>query len=461
MEHILFNNFEYDEDTYYFLYVGELKSYGINVFFKEALQKYFPDKKIDFFAIVPDVFEQYDYNNIIVINPVVENYIKKSVNKRKISSRITSKDFYTAVSHNEFINSLINKIIKKQKELYVYMFESSHHFSLLGHKNIKLIGPDPLLVKRFNNKIYQYNLLKKHVPVVEHKICNSYIQLMDESEKLRKKWTDGIFVTLEYSAGGANSVVSYTQRDIKNKFEELETNYLMSRFIPHEFDPTVLGVVGNENEVYIAGVADQRIVEGTRFTGSTYPSVLSVKIKKSLYEYTRKIGKILAEHGYRGIFGCDYIVDYDENIYFIEINARKQGTTLEFCCTLENYLGNDVPNLPELELYAVLHDKFPENTIEHFECNNIHWGTYNIKVPSNTVTEGYIPQFDDERNVFKKVASGKLTKDYVVFEHIGNDFIITSGTFLARIVSVAQNRQDMLEGINFGKKMVENTIFII
>lgn len=284
---------------------------------------------------------------------------------------------------------------------------------------------------------------------------------MEESEKLRKKWTDGIFVTLEYSAGGANSVVSYTQRDIKNKFEELETNYLMSRFIPHEFDPTVLGVVGNENEVYIAGVADQRIVEGTRFTGSTYPSVLSVKIKKSLYEYTRKIGKILAEHGYRGIFGCDYIVDYDENIYFIEINARKQGTTLEFCCTLENYLGTDVPNLPELELYAVLHDKFPENTIEHFDCNNIHWGTYNIKVPSNTVTEGYIPQFDDERNVFKKVASGKLTKDYVVFEHIGNDFIITSGTFLARIVSVAQNRQDMLEGINFGKKMVENTIFII
>ncbi len=41
----------------------------------------------------------------------------------------------------------------------------------------------------------------------------------------------------------------------------------------------------------------------------------------------------------------------------------------------------------------------------------------------------------------------------MVLEHIGNDFIITTGTFLARVVSVANNREDMLDGIKFGKKI--------
>ncbi|MGA1861264.1 ATP-grasp domain-containing protein [Deferribacter thermophilus] len=461
MEHILYTNFDYNPKKYYFVYIGELKSYGISVFFAEALSKLYPDKDIEFFAIVPDVFEQYDYENIIVINPVVEAYLKKSTNKRKISSRITAREFYTAVSHNDYVHSLIHKILENQDELYVYMFESSPYLTLIEHEKVKLIGPDPFLVEKFNNKIFQYTLLKDEIPVVEHKICNSFTQLIDETESLRNDWIDGIFVTLEYSAGGANSIISYTKKELYEKYKGFDTNYLISRYIPHKYDPTVLGVVGNENDIYIAGVADQRIVNGTKFTGSTYPSVLPEKVKEELYDYTRKIGKILGKYGYRGIFGCDYIVDDDENVFFVEINARKQGTTLEFCCTLENCLPEGSPNLPELELYSVLYNKFPENVIEKYDCDEIHWGTYNFKVPTNTITDGYIPQFKDEREVFRKVAKGKLKKDYVVMEHIGNDFIITTGTFLARIVSVASSREEMLEGIEFGKKLVENTIFIL
>lgn len=43
-------------------------------------------------------------------------------------------------------------------------------------------------------------------------------------------------------------------------------------------------------------------------------------------------------------------------------------------------------------------------------CPKIFWGTYNFKVPTNTITEGYIPQFRNEREVFRKVAQGKLKK---------------------------------------------------
>ncbi len=460
MSKIIFSNFEYDPEKYYFMYVGELKTYGINLFLKDAIQKMVPDREVEFFAIVPDVFEQYDYDNIIVINPVVEDYIARSNNRKRISCRITSREFYTAVSYNKEVREILDGILKNQSHLYVYMYESSPYLKFLEEDRIKLIGPDPQLVVRFNNKVYQYELLSRVVPIADYRICRSFEELLSTAREVRGEWDEGIFVSLEYSAGGSHSTIAYNQKEIIQHFKGVDTTYLVARYIPHEYDPTVLGVVGNEGEVYIAGVADQLIVDGHKFTGSTYPSVLPAEVVKRLIHYTREIGKIMGKMGYRGIFGCDYIVDPGMEIYFVEINARKQGTTLEFCCTLENCLPEDSPNLPELELHAVLYNQFPEGVIEPEDCTSIHWGTYNFKVPTNTITEGYIPQFRNEREVFRKVAQGRLKKDFIVLEHIGNDFIITTGTFLGRVVSVANNRQDMLDGIRFGKKLIENTIFL-
>jgi len=460
MERIIFSNFEYDPKKYYFLYVGELKTYGINPFFKDAIKKIYPDRDIDFIAIVPDVFEQYDYENVIVINPVVERYSHRSNKKKRVSCRITAREFYTEVSYNTYVHNLLKNILKNQEELYVYMYESSPYLKILEEPGIKLIGPDPYLVTKFNNKPFQYESLKHLVPVVDHKICHNFSELMEQTKVLRKIWDEGIFVSNEYSAGGSNSMIAYNHKEVEKHFKGIDTTYLLSRYIPHSYDPTVLGVVGNEEEVYIAGVADQQIVDGNKFTGSTYPSILPKEVIHQLKEYTRTIGKFMGEQGYRGIFGCDFIVDDEFNIYFVEINARKQGTTIEFCCTLENCLPENSPNLPELELCSILSGKFPENTVEPEKCDMIHWGTYNFKVPTNTITEGYIPQFRNEREVFKKVAKGRLKKDFMVLEHIGNDFIITTGTFLARVVSVANNREDMLDGIKFGKKIIENTIFL-
>ncbi|HUT43183.1 MAG TPA: hypothetical protein VMW95_02510 [Desulfobacterales bacterium] len=68
MSDIYFSNFQLEEDTEYFLYIGELKNYGLNTYLKEALSHIF-SRKFNFIAIIPDVFEQYDYENLIVINP--------------------------------------------------------------------------------------------------------------------------------------------------------------------------------------------------------------------------------------------------------------------------------------------------------------------------------------------------------------------------------------------------------
>ena len=100
----------------------------------------------------------------------------------------------------------------------------------------------------------------------------------------------------------------------------------------------MLAVVANENDVYIAGIADQNTVDGNKFVGSYVPSVRTDEQAAELKEHTVAIGRFLGKAGYRGIFSCDYLIDTEGKIFFLEIKARKQGTTLEFCFTLEQTL---------------------------------------------------------------------------------------------------------------------------
>ena len=73
MSEICFSNYQLQDNVHYFLYIGELKNYGLNVFLKESLSR-IENRPFDFIAIVPDIFEQYDYENLIVVNPEVEDH---------------------------------------------------------------------------------------------------------------------------------------------------------------------------------------------------------------------------------------------------------------------------------------------------------------------------------------------------------------------------------------------------
>ena len=210
----------------------------------------------------------------------------------------------------------------------------------------------------------------------------------------------------------------------------------------------------------MAGVADQRIEGGNRFTGSTYPSVLPRDIQAELFSLTRQVGGRLGREGYRGIFGCDYVVDGQNEILFVEVNARKQGTTLEFCCTLEQLLPPGAPMLPALEYHAVVANRFPAGMRElppGFQ-EGIHWGTYNLKLTEDTCVTGFMPFCGDERQCFDLAKREKRSRQFVILEHIGNDFVIAAGSFLGRIVALGQDHASVQAGLQQGKKMLEATI---
>jgi len=461
---VLFSNFKYDPEVYYFLYCGDIKAYYLNILLQEALQVKFRGREVRFLAVVPDFFRQYDYQDVIVINPAISKHQKCSTDtvnqgKNDISCRISSAEFMTAVSNSSVLRKHIDTILQNQDNLYIYLFESIQEMTLDAIDGVSILGPDRALSTECNNKILQYQQVAGLVPTAEHCFCEDCASLVKTTKELRSKWQDGIFISCAYSAAGANSLVSMNQEEVEKWSVGKEGTFLVSKFMPHILDPTVLAVVANENDVYVAGIADQTIEDGNRFIGSTYPSMVTAHQKEQLYSYTVLIGQMLGRLGYRGIFGCDYIVANDGTIYFIEINARKQGTTLEFCYTLEQGLPKGTPLLPELEYYAVTENRFPDNCIElQATYDAIHWGTHNYKVLKQKRTKGFVPHNPYERQSFAKIARGDLKNDFVVLEHVGTDFIVMPGTFLGRVVSVAENRQNMKIGLRQGVGFIKQTI---
>jgi len=464
-DEILFTNFTYNPDYYYFLYVGELKTYSLNYFVQEALSLRMPNKQVRFIAIIPDVCIQYNYANIIVINPsgeeafILNHSFAMNGKAPRQSWRIDTAQFMSAVSNSTVVRRLIDQILERQNQLYINLYESVLEMTLDQIERVSILGPDKYLARQLNNKITQYKLLEGIVPLADHEVCEDKACLLKITADLRDKWKDGIFVSGAYSAAGINSAVTYSQEQVEDKFGATNDVYLISKFIPHQLDPTVLAVVANEQDVYIAGIADQVIVDGNRFIGSKYPSTVSGEQRQQLCDHTVKVGRLLGSKGYRGIYGCDYLIDNDGNVFFLEINARKQGTTLEFCFTLEQSLPEGSPMLPELEYYAVTENRFPPHVTEmNGNIRNIHWGTYNYKIETAKMTTGYIPQNPYERETFRKVANGELIKDFVILEHPGTNFLVMPGTFLARVVSVAKNREDVDEGLCQGVGFIKQTI---
>jgi len=451
----LFTNFRYDPEIYYFFYIGELKTHGLTDF----LQKIFSQisgRLVECIAIVPDLHDQYNYANLIV--PFLD--LNQSLYEPPMSCRRETGTFLRGVSEDKLILGLVDKILDHQDQLYIYMFESDPAMSLDQRHGVHLLGPEKELAKKFNNKAVQFELLDGIIPLVDYKICSCLSELVTVTDELRPTWRDGIFVSRVYSAAGSGSIVTRSRAEIESFFSKEDAPFLITRYMPHDHDPTVLAVVANDEDVYIAGVADQCIEGGNRFIGSTWPSVLSPEILRELSDCTRKVGKEIGRHGYRGIFGCDYIITRDKQVRFIEINARKQGTTLEFCYTLEQMLPADSPSLPELEYYAVKESRFPENTVEPSVVPDpiLCWGTYNFKLKESCQTCGYIPQAVHEHESFARVARGDLKKDFLVLEHVGSGLQVKPGTFLSRVVSIGQDHQNVNEGLELGRKMIKLTV---
>ncbi len=456
-----FSNIQLDPDTYYFLYVGELKACCLNPFLQKGLERE-TGRKVGHISVVQDMCEANGHNNIMILNPEAVQLAVETDGSPKVAIRVPMRQFAIHVSQHPAVRNLVHSILLRQPALPVWMFENKVELTLRDIPGVQLLGPDPSLVFQCNDKAWQYDTFFGLVPTVDYKICCGIEELMLATSRMRENSPDGVFVSKTYSAGGSDSMVTHSQEETSTRFNDPYARYLVSPYIKHAYDPTVLGLVANANDVFIAGVADMRIEGGTGFRGSTWPSQLPEHVQSALRKHTKTIGHKLGEYGFRGIFGCDYIVDHSENIYFIEVNPRKQGTTMEFTCMLEQLSPADAPSLIELEYYAFKHGRFPNSTAWpdfkkiHRKGTTFHWGTYNFKVNNTVKTHTFLPQAMPEVELFRRCAKHGQG-GYLILEHVGRDTVVKPGTFLARAVAVDSTRQGMRDKLEHAIQLIKSS----
>jgi len=163
MSDIYFSNYQLEKNTHYFLYIGSIKNYGLNIFLKEALSKIY-HREFDFISIIQDVFAQYPYSNLMVVNPLVDEFSRKHGGKG--SCRIPTRDFLSSVSNNPQVQELVQKLLDRQKKLFIYMYESLPEMKFDQLPGVFIVGPDSKISERLNSKIFQYKACKNFLPTL-------------------------------------------------------------------------------------------------------------------------------------------------------------------------------------------------------------------------------------------------------------------------------------------------------
>lgn len=97
-------------------------------------------------------------------------------------------------------------------------------------------------------------------------------------------------------------------------------------------------------------VVSDQILRGNRYLGNVYPSVASDKHREQIIDITKRLGDHLSRQGYRGLFGCDFLINKGGDIVVVDLNPRRQGGYVCNALALKS-VGVD---LLELELVCAL-----------------------------------------------------------------------------------------------------------
>jgi len=85
-------------------------------------------------------------------------------------------------------------------------------------------------------------------------------------------------------------------------------------------------VIDRSGDIGHLGITDQICERGMVHVGTQYGLPQSARLKKYISQTSQKIVQHMAEYGYRGLVGIDYIVTAD-GIFPVENNARFNGST--------------------------------------------------------------------------------------------------------------------------------------
>ncbi|MTI86744.1 MAG: pyruvate carboxylase [Balneolaceae bacterium] len=213
---------------------------------------------------------------------------------------------------------------------YGFLSENPDFVRRCREEGITFVGPTPSMMEKVGDKIKAKELAKSvNVPLIPDSQVNSsnYSQVVKEAEHI------GYPVMIKAAAGGGGRGmrVVHSESELKNELEEARSEaakafgndtIFLEKFIdnPKHIEIQLLGDQhGNLVHLYERDCSVQRRFQ--KVVEIAPSQTLKDETLQKLYDYALQIGQAV---DYSNAGTVEFLVDKEENIYFIEVNPRIQ-----------------------------------------------------------------------------------------------------------------------------------------
>jgi predicted ATP-grasp superfamily ATP-dependent carboligase len=409
-EHLFDHDIFSNDKEYFFTLHGPRFEYMNNAMAESLGQKYGKEfRPIRILNAWPS--KAYDKANYIILNK--RGYKLANELKKKVVFLPDYEDVNAEFSDDPFIKSIAKKLLEKQKTVFVYPFTTA--FLEVAKPDFSVLGPNNELAKNLDNKINQLKLFNKlGLPCNKARIFNSKEDLLKHEYEIVPS-----YISAAYTSGGNESGLIYSPEMLHEFLAKLRPINETNKFIVSDIfedivlAPNVNAVITSDEKVAILVLSDQ-ILQGNRYLGNIYPSKVSEDNRTEIYNITKQIGKYLASQGYRGLFGCDFLINGNGQLVVVDLNPRHQGgytcnglmlaakgislTDLELSVLLDEEVQIPQAQLDKKLGFAWSHSKIIPAEKGQEILNEYHKGS--IEEPFSSIGESFVSEFYKKGSVF-------------------------------------------------------------
>ncbi|MFA9239507.1 MAG: acetyl/propionyl/methylcrotonyl-CoA carboxylase subunit alpha [Candidatus Paceibacteria bacterium] len=213
---------------------------------------------------------------------------------------------------------------------YGFLSENADFARACEENGIIFIGPKPEHIELFGDKMASKVAMKKvGVPVLEG--TDEPIVSINEGEKIAREIGFPVIIKAAFGGGGRGMRIVKAEKDFKEMFESA-TNESMKYFNRNEV--FIEKYVENPRHIEIQVIADKygnvlHLGERDCSIQRRHQKVIEIAPSPRLNNETRKelyriATKAMFKLGYESVGTVEFLVDEQDNIYFIEMNTRVQ-----------------------------------------------------------------------------------------------------------------------------------------
>ncbi len=232
--------------------------------------------------------------------------------------------------------------IKKNDKNAKFMLYNQAAIEFMDDTSSLVCLNDINLIKKLNNKPECKRLLKDEINVLDHKYLKADEISFEKLNRLFKRKNGKYVVQQPVGFGGEGTYLldKKTMPKLDKNITYAATEYIENSLpINNTFMISGSDIMIFDGSLQVIKADDELIYDGYDYDGY---KKLSKALQKKIYYQTQKIAQKLRTLGYRGIGGVDYIIDGNQNIFFMEINPRFQASS----CELDKNLRKQ--NLPSI-----------------------------------------------------------------------------------------------------------------